>query len=137
MISSLHTIYERGLKALLYAESMLVLFSPNPCMADADFLEGEPSFEEIVEIATLPTRQIVFGYDRDRDGTVDFRVYRAVLEFVARGSPCADPDPRYLRVPRDGFYRIEKTPAANLTQDAFEPHNNEASPSGIPENLRR
>ncbi len=94
MMFSLSKWIRRNFKAALVIAPVLTVGSPVFCVSDAVALDGEPPFEDIVLIETLPTRQIVFGYDRDQDGSVDYRVYRALLEFVPLGRPCADADAR-------------------------------------------
>lgn len=71
-------------------------------------IAGEPPLSKANSIDLLPTRQVIFQYDRDGDGRADYWVARSLVEMIPRGPACIDPDHRLMLVPRDGYYLVEK-----------------------------
>lgn len=70
---------------------------------------------EPVGFDLLPTGQMRFFYDLNGDGKADYGRTHTVVGFIGYPRPCADHDPRYLLVPRDGAYIIDARPVSSDT----------------------
>jgi hypothetical protein len=99
---------KKVIKPFLFA-GLFLLAMKTPVFADP--CASSPPLSRALSFDRQANGQMFSLHDCNGDGVADYKTHWTVIEFMAHPLACADPyDPRYLIVPRSGFYRISAEP---------------------------